>query len=457
METLPTKVKFTYAQEQAMVAARVAFMRYCPFFCHYYSAVLVEYPTLDLPTLATDGKRVFVNPDYMLTLGPAEMAFALAHEVYHCVRNHPQRSRSYRLDGKIKGCPYDHTLFNIAEDYTINADLVDNHIGAIHPSWLYDRDIKADELPEDVYVRLYNNRPPPQGQGQQPQPGGSGGQPGPSGGGQGQQPSQPPSPVNPSRNDPGQNKTYRDIQKSTRHDKAAEEAGGAFDDTFEPFTDVNGKEDIPSGMEFKEAVARAAAAAKAMGNMPGSLQRVVDEILEPQVLWREHLRMLIAGKIGARKEDWARPNRRRLVLNPIVILPGKRGYGSNLVVCVVDNSGSVSNDEMKVFFSEMTGILDDCKPKRVMVIWCDAAVRQVDEASTLDELQDIRVAGAKGGGGTSFIPPFKYLDEENIEPDTLIYLTDMLGPFPEQPVYPVVWCATTDKKAPFGETVRIKV
>jgi predicted metal-dependent peptidase len=195
-----------------------------------------------------------------------------------------------------------------------------------------------------------------------------------------------------------------------------------------------------------------------MGNMPGSIQRMVDEILEPQVDWREHLRMWIAGRIGARKDDWARPNRRRLVLDPIVILPGKRGFGSDLVVCVVDNSGSVSNDEMKAFFSEMTGILDDCKPKEVMVIWCDWVVQRVDIASTLDELEQIRVNGSKGGGGTSFVPPFEYLAEKHITPDTLVYLTDMAGRFPNKaPNYPVVWCATTDQKAPFGETVRIKL
>jgi predicted metal-dependent peptidase len=75
----------------------------------------------------------------------------------------------------------------------------------------------------------------------------------------------------------------------------------------------------------------------------------------------------------------------------------------------------------------------------------------------LDDLADIRVKGAPGRGGTSFHPPFAYLDEEGIVPDTMIYLTDMMGAFPEEPRYPTVWCATSDIKAPFGETVRVKV
>jgi predicted metal-dependent peptidase len=68
------------------------------------------------------------------------------------------------------------------------------------------------------------------------------------------------------------------------------------------------------------------------------------------------------------------------------------------------------------------------------------------------------VKGSEGGGGTDFRPPFQYLEDRHIVPDTLVYLTDMMGPFPrEAPHYPVVWCATTKTKGPFGETVHVKV
>lgn len=458
-QQLPTKARPNYQQEQALIEARVAFMRFCPFFCYYFYDQMEEYHTLDasIPTLATDGRRVFVNLNYLMTLSPLERAFAFAHEVNHVILKHPQRAMHYAREGNIQGLPYDPQLFNMAMDYPINAHLVDTNVGACNPAWLYDRDIKASELAEDVYKKLYKNPPPPPpgGGGKGP----SGNQPGQPGDGTlGQRPRMPD--TTGSGSQPQQPTTYGDTRKGGgRPDKQAQQNQGRFDEVLPPRQDAaTGKEDLPSEIEFREAVARAAAAAKAIGKLPGSLQRTVDDILEPQVQWRDHIRMLLTGKLGHRRETWDTPNRRRIVLNPAIYLPGRRGYGAEDVTVVIDNSGSVSNKEMVVFFSEVSAILADCRPKKVRVIWCDAAVRRVEEARVLDELADIRVAGSKGGGGTDFKPPFAWLLERDIRPDTLIYLTDMMGPFPTDPkTYPVVWCATSSIKAPFGETVHVEV
>lgn len=59
-----------------------------------------------------------------------------------------------------------------------------------------------------------------------------------------------------------------------------------------------------------------------------------------------------------------------------------------------------------------------------------------------------------GGGGTDFRPVFAYLEEQAIMPQSLIFLTDLCGQFPEEgPNYPVIWAATTTAQAPFGETI----
>jgi predicted metal-dependent peptidase len=100
------------------------------------------------------------------------------------------------------------------------------------------------------------------------------------------------------------------------------------------------------------------------------------------------------------------------------------------------------------------------RPKRVILIGCDAEVREQDvhEARSLDELSDIRMKGLGGGGGTSFIPVFDWVREHEIKPEALIYITDLMGSFPsEAPAYPVVWCASTDIEVPWGDVVRIKV
>jgi predicted metal-dependent peptidase len=406
------KVELTKSQTQAMEVARVAFMNQCPFFCFYFYDQLSEYPTLDVDTAATDGRRLYYNPEYLEGLQPSERVFVLAHEVFHAISRHPTRIKHYRSQDTLRGLPWDQDLFNISADLPINAALVKDNIGRCNPTWLFDPKQSPDELPEDVYERLYKQPPPS------------------------------------SKGGPG------------KPDKTAQANGGRVGDVLPPKVDpATGKEDIPDQSEFREAVARAAAAAKAMGKMPGTFQRMVDEILTPQVDWREHVRMLITGRIGSRSDNWARPNRRRLVLNPIVILPSKQGYGAGTVAIGVDTSGSIGEKELATFFAEVGGVLSDVRPREVMILWCDAQVHRVDVASTMDELADIRAQGAPGGGGTDFRPVFARLEEDNVRPDCLIYLTDMFGSFPnEAPRYPTIWCSTSKGVgAPFGDLVEISV
>lgn len=450
MSELPRRVRLTRNQEDIMIEARVSFMRFGKFFCHFYYEELEEYFTTDIPTLATDSRRVFINPDYVEKLTPMERAFALAHEVNHVLFKHPQRMKFYDQQGHIDGVPYDAKLANICMDYPINAHLVDMQIGSCNPNWMYDPKIKADVVWEDLYKTLWKKPPPP--------PPGGGGQCDKPGGPGNNSSNQPPTTGSGSGQTPTVSK-YGDHKRGGKPDQQAGTNDGRFDEVMHPHVDtVTGAEDLPTEQEFVEAVARAAAAAKAMGQMPGSLQRWVDSILEPQVQWRDHIRMVLAGKLGQRRETWDTPNRRRIVLNPMIYMPGKRGHGCEDVTVVVDNSGSVTEKEMTAFFTEASAILADCKPKLVRVIWCDAEVRRVEEARCLDELADIRVQGSPGGGGTSFIPPFDWLAERDIHPDTLVYLTDGMGRFPVDPkTYPTVWCCTTDIKGPFGETVKIDV
>jgi len=469
-ERLPQLAIMTERQQKALSEARVAFMRACPFFAYYYYDQMVEYPTLEMSTAATDGRRIFYNPAYMAKLKVAERVFVLAHEVYHTIWRHPLRMRNYRRNNNmLRKLPYIHDLYNIAADYVINHVLVSTGIGQCNKNWLYDPAIHGNQLVEDVYEQLYKKLPPPpppppprggDKPGDQKGKGGKGDQPGKPGGKPGNSGNNSPTPTV-GKPSPSQ---YGTFKPGGSEDDDAED--GQFDVVLEPFTDpATGKEDIPGDNEFKEAVARAAAAAKAVGNLPGAFKSMIDEIMEPQVQWKEHIRMAITGKIGERRETWATPDRRRIALGapyparpPMIYLPGKTKHGANLVTVVVDTSGSIGERELSAFFAELSAILGDCKPREVMVIWCDAMIQRIDEARSLDELAEIRVKGAPGRGGTDFRPPFKHLADKDIVPDTLVYLTDLYGPFPDEaPKYPVIWCATTNKKGPFGETVRIEV
>jgi predicted metal-dependent peptidase len=420
-------VALTPEQKTAVEIARVGFMAACPFFCHYFYAEMREVYTLDVPTAATDGRNIFINPEYIAGLKPPERVFVFAHEVYHVIMRHPQRMAHYSREGECGGKPWDAGQFNKAADYVINADLLEQGVGMCNPSWLYDPKVTGADLSEDIYARKYQKPPPGQGQGQ-------GGQSGSTYGQSGKGP------------------------KGAKGDGKADAQGGSFDSVLPPSIDpVTGKEDVPDPAEFKEAVARAAAAAKAMGNMPANFKRLVDEILEPEVDWKDKIRMVLTGRIGSRGETWDRPNRRRLALNPMIILPGRKGFGAGTVVVGVDTSGSIGEKELAAFFAEVGGILNDVRPKRVVLIACDAHVQQVDEAASLDELQVVRQKGLKGGGGTRFEPVFDRVEKDRMNPDALVFFTDLLGTFPKQaPAYPTVWCSTSKGiPAPFGDLVEI--
>lgn len=427
----------TPAQTRAMEVARVTFMDTCPFFAQVYFSIGEEIFTKDFPTACTDGKRIWINPDYFCQFKPLEQVFILAHEVDHMVCSHPTRMKNYARQDHIRNKPVDPMFANVCMDLVINARLVTSKVGAVNPDWLFDPKITGEELWEDVYEQRYTTPPSPP----PPPPGGGGvcNNPGSNSGSNQPQPQQPTA--------GGSNKTLR----GAKGDPTAAKQGGQFDQVLEP------ADDLPDEHEFKEAVARAAGLAKAMGKMPANYQRIVDEILDPQIDWREHIRLVMTGKIGHNNETWAKPNRRRMATNPLVIIPGKRGYGCETVVVGVDTSGSIGDAELAVFLTEVGGILNAVRPQRIVVIGCDADVSQVDEVHSLDEFQLLRSKGIKGGGGTDFRPVFEYVREHDLRPETLVYLTDLAGVFPDtKPGYPVVWAATTNDPVPFGDVVRIK-
>jgi len=466
--------KLTHEQARAIEIARIGAMSQAPFFAYFYRSVMSEYPTYDVPTAGTNGSVLYFNPDYLFKLEHGERIFVWVHEIMHAVYRHPQRMLYYQGQGEIRGMIYIPVLFNVCADLVINAKLVSSNVGQINASWLHDPSVTGDMLVEDVYKLYY--KPPPHG----------GGQTGPTGQGVGQSYSGQPPKNNPNNSTPQQNQqdsVHGNSPRSPKNlpgipetkqplpvkgpskgqtrgfDPYAQANEGRFDTLISPPLDpVTGKIREISEGEYKQALSNAAEAARRQGKMPGEEERWVKSILDPQIGWKEHIRMLVTGRLGQRGETWDRPNRRRLVLNPILYTPGRKGFGADTVVFVQDNSGSITEKEYDVGWTEIGAVLQDVKPRKIVVIWCDAAVRRVEEVTHLGELAHIRMTKTPGGGGTDFRPAFKYVEDHNIKPDVLIYFTDMYGEFPKtKPNYDVIWCTTTDRKHSWGDHVRVVV
>jgi predicted metal-dependent peptidase len=206
--------------------------------------------------------------------------------------------------------------------------------------------------------------------------------------------------------------------------------------------------------EWKVAVHQAAKAAQMRGGMPGGLQGMIAQAVEPAVDWRPILHRF-AQHSSPTDYSFAMPNRRYLHMR--LYLPSLREPAAGDAVFVRDASGSVWDETQAQFAAEILAVNDAVRPRRLIVMDCDTRVTQVQ---SFERGEAVELSPALGGGGTSFVDPFRRLADDGLHPAFLVYLTDMDGSFPdEEPSYPVLWASTTPlkraKQAPFGEMVEV--
>lgn len=411
------EVPITGRDKHAWTACRSKFLWIAPGFGHVLYTMMANEAdklatfTKDIDVAATDGERIFINPEtFFANYNLDEQCFITGHEVLHGVLDHPNQLYNMMERGFVQYAdgtklPIDKKLLGISADYVVNAILVEGNIGTLPKDAYYDPKIATTgDTMVDVYRKLYEDqqkgKPTPQG------------------------------------ND--------------------------FDEILEPGTGTgtapNEAVAERNDAEWKSAVAAGMAQAKAQGKLPANIERLLTEELQPIISWEEHIFGWFAKKIGAGSYSWRTPNRHMLVRDEQIYSPGRMGNGANIVVVGADTSGSINDETIAMYMGELSGMIETLRPKRIVLVWCDAEVNRVDEIEDPSDLGLIRAKGAVGGGGTDFRPVFDLIDEMGIgdDVDALVYLTDLYGPFPsEAPKYPVLWGCINDQKAPFGETIHI--
>jgi predicted metal-dependent peptidase len=197
-------------------------------------------------------------------------------------------------------------------------------------------------------------------------------------------------------------------------------------------------------MQLEADVRFAMAQASQQGKLPGSLKRKLDAGLERAVQWQELLLHELT-RHGALDWSYARPS---LFAPPDVILPTTHGMQAGVVVIAGDTSGSLSVEQLMDQIAETNAIIEQARPSLVWLVQCD---EHVQHAEVLDgPIPGLQVAG---GGGTRFQPVFDWIEEMEVNPDVLIYMTDCEGPAPFEPDYPVIWLSCSRKSGPFGTTI----
>jgi len=255
--------------------------------------------------------------------------------------------------------------------------------------------------------------------------------------------------INPAFKDQTTEHVYATLPESKDEDQSGSDPGGCGEVRDAPDGSESGKTEAEN--DWKVTTAQAARVAKSMGNLPDDLERLVGDLLASKVDWREVLRRFISQ---AAKNDysWSRPNRRHIAQG--LYLPSLYSEAMGELVVAVDTSGSIGQEELDQFASELTSIAEDTEPKAIHVVYCDTSVAHTEQFTKED--LPLQLA-AKGGGGTDFRPPFAWVEEQQIQPVCLVYLTDMYcSDFPQEPNYPVLWISTSDQtNAPFGEVIRM--
>jgi len=390
-----------------------------------------------LPTMATDGSRIVYNPAFVEGLKPAELEGTLAHEILHCALGHQCR-RGER----------DPELWNVAADFAVNPLVIGN--GFVLPAGALIEPAFANLSAEEIYARLLRRRSEEDGGTKPRQQRNAGG--GTVTGPQGTDGTMPATPKQDPSHQPASDQ---------REGATGEAVGptsirpGGFGEVWDA-TDEGGQTASPAEKRRQEhewgiAAEQALRSAKAWGHEPAGIERPLSESRQSQQDWRAILRDFVAATTPC-DYRWMPPNRRHIASGLYLPSVERRGLGE--IVIAVDTSGSIGSPELEQFAGEISAISEEAQPETIHVVYCDAAVQCTQQFGPSEPVR----LEPRGGGGTDFCPPFKWVAENNIAPVCFIYLTDLCcHSYPEAPEYPVLWVTDSRRMAPFGETLRISL
>jgi predicted metal-dependent peptidase len=197
---------------------------------------------------------------------------------------------------------------------------------------------------------------------------------------------------------------------------------------------------------------------KIAGKGAGGMNRELEDLLEPEVDWREVLREFVKATCSAKDaSSWRRVNRR--YLGSDIYMPTLIGESVGHLVIGIDTSGSIGGHELAEFLSEVKAIAEEVHPQKVDLMYWDTEVAGHEEYAYADVPNITDSTKPKGGGGTDPSCMVEYMKDKNIKPEAIIMLTDgYIGNWGEDWNAPILWTIVRNKTtyAPVGKTIHIK-
>ena len=361
-----------------IIVARIGLLLRHPFFGNMATRLRILAADDWCPTAAVDGRNLYFNTQFFNAMSNKEVEFVIAHEILHCVFDHLGR----RGDRNPQ-------IYNIAADYIVNNTLVRDRIGEMVKIVDCFQDFKyegwtSEEVYDDIYEQAKKN-----GEEFLEQLG-------------------------------EMLDEHLDWDEDGEGSSPGEEGKDGQGNAVSKQRPKYSKEEIKQIKdEIKENMISAAQSAGA-GNTPAGVARMIKELTEPKMNWRELLQQQIQSTI---RNDFtfSRPSRKGWHTG--AILPGM-DYDETIDLCIcIDMSGSIGDVQGRDFLSEIQGIMDQYKDYKIK-LWCfDTRVynEQDFSADGGESLNDYEIMG---GGGTDFMVNWTYMKENDIQPKKFIMFTD---------------------------------
>lgn len=399
----PTDPKVDHDARERLVTARIGLLLRHSFFGNLATRMKLINADEWCATAATDGQTFYYNSRFIMMLKPKEVEFLVGHEVLHVVYDHMGR-RNHR----------DPQMWNIADDYAVNADLKRHKVGQFITTvpCLYEQ--KYDGKPaEEIYDDLMKNAP---------------------------------------KLDMDQliDQLLDDHMDGDGDEDGDGDQDGNGNKKGKGRPKLSQEEKDRIRQEVKQAIINAAQSADA-GSMPAGVERLVRQATDPVMPWRELIQTNLTSAIRT-DYSWMRPSRRSWHMD--AIMPGMTPGEEIDVVVTLDMSGSISNKQAQAFLGEIGGMMDSFDGYKVHVFCFDTDTYNPQDFSS-ENMESIENYEPTGGGGTDFDCIFDYLKKNAIEPKRLIVFTDgyPCGSWGDPDYCDTTWIIHGDPKPnpPFGQ------
>ncbi len=158
------------------------------------------------------------------------------------------------------------------------------------------------------------------------------------------------------------------------------------------------------------------------GRMGAKIPRVISDLLEPKVDWRDALREFVSSSTKGNDEfTWRRMNKRQMAND--IYLPSVMNESIGEIIVAIDTSGSIGGAEITEFATELVSICEVCQPEVVRVLWWDTEVH--GEQVFKDNYSDIaKMLKPLGGGGTKVSCVSEYVNKHKLTAECCIVFTD---------------------------------